>query len=228
MINLKMTQKDIKLSIILISLIILGVTYQFIYVKNMDKTDLLQSDNKKLNLTLTDEKAKYLKKKDMLADTKTLCSQINTVISSYGDGASEEKNLMFIKSMEGVADMKVNSAAFTKPEYFLTSTNEKLSASMDYADIASLNGYKVTITLAFQVSYDGLKKCLDFINDYPQKCSVGGLTVSFDSETGNLSGSMDISMYHLQGGNRKYTDPIIASTDTGTGNIFGTIELPAN
>ncbi len=228
MIKLTMTKKDIKLSIILVSLIILGLTYQFVYVKNMDKADAIQEDNKKLNLTLADEKSKYLKKESMLKDSKEYSNQINTILNSYGDGASEEKSIMFIRSLEGVADMKINSAAFTKPEYFLTATNSKSSSDKDDVAIESLNGHKVTITIAFQVSYEGLKKCLDYIDNYSQKCSVGGLTVSFDSETGNLSGTMDITMYHLQGGNRKYTDPVIPSTDIGTSNIFGTIELPTN
>ncbi len=68
----------------------------------------------------------------------------------------------------------------------------------------------------------------DYINNYTEKRNIDEITLSYDSETGNLTGSMKINMYNLVGNGITYTEPAIGNVDIGLDNIFGTIDFNPN
>lgn len=92
-------------------------------------------------------------------------------------------------------------------------------------DLGKVKGYKSTLNITFKVSYEGLKKCIDYINNYPEKRNINEITLSYDSETGNLTGSMKINMYDLTGAGREYTEPAAGNAGIGLENPFGTIDV---
>ena len=55
---------------------------------------------------------------------------------------------------------------------------------------------------------------------------LNDLTAAYDMSTGNLTGSMSIAMYALNGSPKGYTAPDLDHIKTGTNNIFSTIEIP--
>ena len=86
--------------------------------------------------------------------------------------------------------------------------------------------YKTAMLLQFKTSYDGLKKCIDYINNYEDRMNIDELTVAYDPSTGQLTGTMKVNQYAVVGINKKYQDVIINDIDIGTDNIFGTFKTP--
>ncbi len=95
-------------------------------------------------------------------------------------------------------------------------------------DMRQIKGYESTLTITFKVSYEGLKKCIDYINNYPEKRNIDEITLSYDSETGNLNGSMKINMYNLIGTGKEFSEPTMGNVGIGLENIFGTIDFNPN
>lgn len=247
----------------MLSLLILGGTYQFVYVKNMNQVDIMNDEITALESRLSELQRKVNDRDTILAENASIQQEIDGIINTYGNGASEEKSLMMVKNLEDNTDMVIASVTFSEAEYFFNGTElesdrdqsavanmvtneEKSEVSVeDLAEadqpvtqeqqevtqvsaLGSLSGYKTTIGITFRISYDGLKKCIDYINHYPEKSNVSDLTLTYDTETGNLAGTMTFNMYHILGPDRSYQEPVIGSIDIGTQNIFGTIGLPVN
>lgn len=256
--KIQVSKKDVKLLIILLSLIILYVTYQFVYTKNMNQTEQINTKVTTLQKRLSELKIKVDQGDAIRTENDSMLKEIDSIEASYGNGATQEKSIMMVNNLEAVADMSISTAAFSEPVYFFYGTNtvegqtdttalDAASAELDTAtgkdadssvnqttvDATQLNaldnmsGYRSTISITFSVSYEGFKKCVDYINNYSEKSNVGDVSLSYDSETGMLSGTMNINMYHLTGEEIKYQAPVIGSMEIGMKNIFGTLDIPA-
>ncbi|MGB4661791.1 MAG: hypothetical protein WBI07_21635 [Mobilitalea sp.] len=265
--NFTVSKRDLKLLLILLSVIILYLSYQFIYTKNMAKVEVLDAEIVVLDSRLSELQTKENERENMVAENTAITQEIQDIIHSYGNGATEEKSIMMVKSIEDIADMEISTVSLSDPQYFFSGdqsttivedqTMEGTDANADLLideavagadttleeaplvedintdagaqefDFTALKGYRTTISISFRVSYDGLKKCLDYINNYSERSNVSDLNLSYDIETGMLSGSMNIYMYHIVGPSIQYQEPIIDTGEIGVENVFGTIELPA-
>ena len=56
--------------------------------------------------------------------------------------------------------------------------------------------------------------------------NVGGLSLSYDSETGKIVGNLNVNRYYLTGTEDVYESPDTGVIQKGSDNIFGTIENP--
>jgi len=264
--NFTISKRDLKLLLILLSVVILYLSYQFIYTKNVAKVDAMDSEITVLDSRLSELQTKENERDNMVAENTSITQEIQDIIHSYGNGATEEKSIMMVKSIEDIADIEISTVSLSDPEYFFsgdqtttivedqtlvdtaTTTNSTVDgtavtdtttevvppvedtvtdAGTQEFDFTALKGYRTTISISFRVSYDGLKKCLDYINNYPERSNISDLTLSYDIETGLLSGSMNIYMYHMVGPSIQYQEPVIDAGVLGVDNVFGTIELPA-
>ena len=84
-----------------------------------------------------------------------------------------------------------------------------------------MTGLVSSININFQTTYEDFKKLVDYINNYPEKTSISNASLSYDSSTGELIGSMTINRYALTGTGKVYEEPYIGDISIGTDNIFG-------
>ena len=82
--------------------------------------------------------------------------------------------------------------------------------------------YAVNLSLDYSVSYEGFKKIIDFIQADTDKRNIESISLSYDTETGNLLGTMVINLFELQGNDKVYEEPYIPSMPLGNTNPFGT------
>ena len=75
------------------------------------------------------------------------------------------------------------------------------------------------LTLSIQTDYAGVKKAVDFINAAAEKKNISSLSLTFNQETGFLSGAMVINEYAVYGLGKEYVKPQVDGP-TGVSNIF--------
>ena len=68
---------------------------------------------------------------------------------------------------------------------------------------------------------------VDYLADQTGRMTLDNVNASFDSSTGNLSGSITVNLFFMAGTSQTYTEPDAGSVAYGTDNIFGTIEQAA-
>ena len=84
--------------------------------------------------------------------------------------------------------------------------------------------YRTQDSMQFTGTYASLKDMVDYLADQSGRMTLDNVNASFDSSTGNLTGTMTINIFSMTGGSTSYSAPDAGSTVYGTDNIFGTIE----
>ena len=57
--------------------------------------------------------------------------------------------------------------------------------------------------------------------------TLDNVNASYDTSTGNLTGTIIVNIFSMSGTERTYTEPDAGSVAYGTDNIFGTVEQNA-
>ena len=83
--------------------------------------------------------------------------------------------------------------------------------------------FKAPINYSFVATYQGLKDMLNFLFLEGDRKNVETLSVTFDSATGNLSGSMDINLFFMTGTGRNYSNTTVPAVQKGVTDIFHTV-----
>lgn len=88
------------------------------------------------------------------------------------------------------------------------------------AAATSISLYRTPADLSYQASYKGLKDLIRTVNEDTDRKSIEQMSVAFDKETGNLRGSLKISMYSLSGTDKEYQAPVVTGVTDGTQQLF--------
>lgn len=87
--------------------------------------------------------------------------------------------------------------------------------------------YRTQVTLQFNGTYAGLKKAVLYVADQSGRMTLDNVNASYDTSTGNLTGTIIVNIFSMTGTDRTYTEPDAGSVAYGTANIFGTVEQNA-
>lgn len=121
------------------------------------------------------------------------------------------------------ADTTANASAGTSVD---TTIHANGADTGNAAVTNKFTGMKSTVSISFKTTYEGLKKAIDFINENSSRMTIGELNTTYDTATGNLTGSMTVNMYMLTGSGveKTYEPPAMDDIKTGRDNIFGTLK----
>lgn len=122
-----------------------------------------------------------------------------------------------INEIEGVQEMP---EAATEVD---SSNAAGVAATAQGADISPIL-YRTKDSMQFRCTYKSLKEMVKYLGKQSGRMTLDNVNASFDSATGNLSGSMTVNLYSMVGGGSTYEAPNAGKVKTGTKNIFGTIE----
>lgn len=208
---------------LLLVIIMAVVAVMYLYLPLLEERDKLIDGNIKLN-------TRWIELRNMGRDTEiykeSIASsreEISKVLSRYGAGNTPEKSIVLVTRLESEVGMKIPNVSFSTPT---TLTSVDVPTIQDAGDnqynitYSKVNLLTETLTLNYSCTYEQLKKMVDFVNSYPERMNVKSVTVSYDSETGNLSGSLVLNLYAVTGTNKEYTEPLIEDIRLGEENIF--------
>jgi hypothetical protein len=275
----KLTRKQMRLLLTLISIAIFASSYVFIYLKYVDLTESTKTQTQELYKKIAIREQELSELEIKKENTTTMTEQYEDIIKIYPVNITKEDNYMFIEEMEASLNMKIPSVTINDNTTFFTTIlpirNEKgeemvINQPVDEVQTSTLvenntaapaaedlgeleetiatdnsatelpetntdqvapqvmTGIIGSITINFQTTYQGFKRLVDYINHYPEKTSIANASLSFDSNTGGLIGSMVINRYALTGSGKVYEVPYIDDISIGTKNIFGTDVKPNN
>lgn len=216
----KVSEKHIRLLILLAIALIFFSCYRFGYLRFEERANDIKEKNEVLTtrvnqLTILEKESDKYKK-----DIESSLVKINDIKEKYGPLNTPEKSLIFLVGLEKFAKLEIPSVSFgTDTEIFTSDT------------VPSTNGLGVSVytsplSISYRTTYEGLKECMDYINQYEERMNVESITASYDATTGNLTGTMVINLYAMSGTDKQYVKPEVAGIPIGTENIFGTAEIP--
>ena len=216
---MRISQKSVQL-ILLVLIVAIGLCAdQFGYVRFIEKANAVKEENKAIEARINELTEKETHREEWnqaIAKTK---DDTKAILAKYGPGNTPEKSVMFVRALEDAAGMQVGTIGFN-PDSVLF-----VSSDLDENGNPAVEIDSTYISLSYNTTYDGLKECMKYINNYPERMNVQSFTSNFNQENGQLAGNMIINLFGVKDADHKYLEPSIGGVETGTDNIFGTVDV---
>lgn len=216
----QLPQRQLKLILILVTLILIVGSYFFGYQKFSNKAEQLDRENKMLINQRIELQQKNMNKDAIIDETKEMKEKTKILMDSFPRGLSQEKSIMFIHSLASNTGMEIGSINLSELELFYPLSGP------EEVNIDQLMGHKTKVTISYSSTYEGLKKWISYIHDYDERMNIPSFSAAFNHTTGKLSGTMMIDLYALNGSDKEFKDPVINGVPIGTDNIFGSFDIP--
>lgn len=254
-IEMKLTQRDKKLLLLAVSLVIFAVSYFLVFQKNMNAAEAIRTSNGTLRAKVQELTQMQAQAEDKKTETVKMQQEIEDIKAEFPADLNTADIILTLDGLEHEADMQISSAGFTEHQIFYPdgvsidgstasqttgTSGEGSGADAQTSDTTAANdsslsaaiqsnkyiGMKSAVSISFKTTYAGLKKAIDYINKNHDRMTIGELSATYDTDTGNLSGSMIINMYILNGSGiqKTYEPPNLDDIGTGKDNIFGTLK----
>lgn len=217
---LKVSERDKKLLIVVMAVLIMALAYFFGYSNLSAQVDELSTKKTSLETTKRDLKEKNNNKQKYINDTDKLSKACTVLIDKYDSTTSQPNAIEFFNKTEDVTGVWVKSLSLS-PATVLYKFGQIASSNVNGTSSYSSNlvGYKSSINISYEGDYSQWKNFVKYINTYASKSTIDSLTATYNDSTGVVSGTASISLYAIQGGDRKATEPKF-NVKTGTDNIF--------
>lgn len=155
------------------------------------------------------------------------------LVYTYGEGSEgSSKNIDSGSTAGQAASSSSSSSSSTTEEDANMAAAEETSSlsgtttgtSSENTAAGSIMLYKIPVSMNYTIPYGNLKKCINYIFGTTRRCSIDDISLTYDTATGTLAGTMDLGMYYISGTDAYYTAPQLPGVPTGQTNLFGTIE----
>lgn len=244
---MKLKKSDVNILLIVIGIGAALLAYFLVFTKFNDKTDAQKAANASLQQEVDRLQDLANNKQQYLDDTASMQTDIENIKAQFAAAYNPEDEVLYVReleknfdalassvSMPGSIPIEVEGAqqqaapapdAADGTEATDEATDAAVPASTDETSTASaVMLYQTPVTIEFVASYNSIKDIVKKLNEDEMRKSIDNLTLAFDSETGDLTGTLLFNMYSLTGTDAAYTTPDIPGIVYGTNNIFNSAD----
>lgn len=147
-------------------------------------------------------------------------TSISSALSSLPTDVRSEYILMYVTQLESAVGLTADRIAVSDPA--LVSRFNLPRKSSDGFTLVPSAALRTEFTLSCGITYPQLKKLLAYVYSTPEMTTVKSIEVSFNSETGGLTGTVVMEKYFLGSEDYSYSKTIIPPVEKGSENLFGT------
>lgn len=237
------SERDKKLLLLLFSLIFLAISYFFVFVPNNTKVSEIEEKNKQLDVRLQKLKVMKESEAEKIQEIEEFTNKRKAILVKFPDKVTQEKAITELVDIEKEGEMDAATVGFNLNEEFYNSkesdTTDTVQAEANtsetqsddgiantYTEATPLAAYKTTMTINYNnTSLEGFQKIVEKVNKSKNKMAIESVTASFDAESGNLMGTMNLCLFSVDNSETKYEEPVISNMLIGMKSIFGTLEI---
>ncbi len=235
----KISDRELKLVIFFITIVLFIASYQLGYVRYHQKADRLQTENTNMRIQADELRRKQENKAEILMKTEENRIKAELLMNEFPAQLEQEGTTLLIRSLREYSGWRISQISYDDTTIFYSGTAVADGAAgdgtgVDTAAIAEapkgstgITGYTNSVSVSYQTTYEGLKKGLDYIRRHESRMNVTDLTAAFDHTTGNLTGTLSIRFYAVDGLGRPAQGVILPKVEVGTNNVFGSFEIAA-
>lgn len=233
---MKIKKTDINLLIMLLGVLIAVAAYFLVFTAYNDKTAALESDNAVLQeevdglQELADNKQMYID------ETARMNTEITDTMARFPAGVLPEDILMYAYTLENTQSVYFESIAMDNASLVTVAvdnaatgdavestevteeTGDTVVASAGMQDTVFL--YSTPVTYGFRSTYRSVKEIMEGIVMGQDRMNLQDITLSFDSETGCIKGSLATNIYTMDGTGKYYELLDIPGIQLGVDDLF--------
>lgn len=238
----KVSTKDKNMLIGVLGILIIVVVWFLVVSPMQDELTAIESEN----ATLSKKASSYQAIMGRLDDYEAGIINANVTIDEISDRypvlVSTEDQMMFwanidttlplelrfgdleIKEIDdAVAVAGIDPESLKDVDVFTNEDGDDTLLDSQIEDIsAKYKLFGAPMAMNFACTYNGFKYMLDYITSQYNKNSIIGIEMSYDAETGYLSGAIGVELYYIEGLEKEYTPTFIPSVPKGLSDVFHT------
>jgi len=215
------SKRDMRMLFMLLGAVFLLVGYFAVYHPYMEKADAVQADIDELQPKL-DTLRDYFQNIDAYqAGIKETKRTVQTEMEHYSTDIRPENMILYAKSIETNFGVDVTGISFDDPISVLEFQGvEEQDGAYSVRD---LTAFQRSMTINCNLSYQQMKDMIDYINTTEQRTSLDSINITYDAESGELTGDATLKQYFVTGKGDKYIAADVPDMELGKGNLFGTM-----
>lgn len=220
--KLKISNSEMRLLLLLLSLICIACSYFFIFQNTTAKANEINALNEEKQQKIT-EMEQMIARKDLIeADTITLNETVMDIINKYPSDLTTEKAFMVVEEIEKATEVHISNICLIMDNSVgsLGSTTVLTEEGTLANGTAENVGYYATISMNYEAKYDAFKDMIDYINNLKDRVTIPSVSATYDNETGLITGVITVNMYYLSETGKAYEAPKINGIGSGVDNIF--------
>ena len=163
--------------------------------------------------------------------------QIADIANSYPVYISREDEILFLANMENTyhSDLAVENITMSAVEEIVANvvvetedteavTQEAATATEEVVEaVPEIHMYRQPVNYSFRCTYKGAKDMITHLYAQTDKKCVEGVSLAYDSATGNLMGSLDLNQYYMTGIDKNYQPTSVPTVPKGVRDVFHTV-----
>lgn len=163
--------------------------------------------------------------------------QIADIANSYPVYISREDEILFLANMENTyhSDLAIENITMSAVEEIVANvvvetedaeavTQEAATATEEVVEaVPEIHMYRQPVNYSFRCTYKGAKDMITHLYAQTDKKCVEGVSLAYDSATGNLMGSLDLNQYYMTGIDKNYQPTSVPTVPKGVRDVFHTV-----
>lgn len=181
--NMNMSEKDKQTLVYVVAALVVFAAW-FLGFRNFNaKAQEYRAKTAQLETRYNELLEKQKNRQKYLADTAVYNDFAAKALSIYADGHSLENTIKYIYEMEDLTEIFI-------PNFSIADGQVVYS----FAD-GTKQGVKIPITFSYESTYDTTKDVIDYINNFDTKCCIDNMTISYDTENDEATGSVTMNLF---------------------------------
>lgn len=239
---MKITQRDKNLILVMLGIVLVFCSYYFGFRTLKSMQESLEQENTALTGQIRALNEIAMNQEQYLQDTKELKAEMDKVIAQFPVDITSEDIILYTRDLERKTNSYVSSISMPALTSVPVAAELETDVLNQYGDItgavaqnAFVNEGKVPDTanmflskiesnISYSISYSGLKTMIQDITTDTGRKSIDNVSLVFNENTGDLSGTMTINYFLLSGTGKEYIQPSITGNLRGVESIFGSLK----
>ena len=240
------SNREKRMLLMLFGVILMVLSYVAVFRPQMDKASEISAQNETLDSRLDELLDMAAKKEYYQRKTQNMQDEIDKYCEQFPADIKEEDGIVLAQNIEkasgitidtvgtgvrlmvsddGTVDEESTEQQQTLSEQDNAATKEQVdkiegnteatTETQQQTDDALIEDsptlYRTQDTLSYKGSYENLKKAVT-------------ITMTFDSGSGGLTGTMTVNIYSMSGIGNQYSEPDAGTSTYGKKNLFGTLQ----
>ena len=224
--NMKLSKKDAQLLIILGGLLVFLALYMLVFNHFQTKSDEVAQNIATLEPQLQELESEYANLATYQNGIEQYRTGITDKLKAYPADIKEEDIMSYLITMESRTGIALTSITFN--EAALLNEFPGVVPDGDKNVSTTMDAYRVGAVVTGQMNYSQMKRAIDYLYSSPTQTSLNSIAVSYNAETGGLTGSLDISRYYVAYPGAVYAPEPLKDTPLGTTDPFHTVNTAAS
>lgn len=219
-----MNEREKKIIIVILAIAIIFCAFWFGYRNITAANENLDSEIASLRNEYNNLKIMEAEAEEYKANTENYNTQSQEILDTFDTGYSQQHSIMFVKTLEDIVGAWVNQIGLSESNMIYTFG--QVESSNPFPGVATTEytsdyvGFQTTLTLSYQCSYDQFKDLIKYLNSYKYKLTIDSMSMTYNSASDVVSGSLVVSQYAVTGSDREFSEENFGALLYGTGNIF--------